>query len=181
MDYLQTDPAIDASRVAVIGHSRTGKTSLWAGAQDSRFSLVCVNDAGESGPSLARRNFGETVAQITKNFAYWFAPKYATYATRVDSLPVDQHELIALVAPRGYHGGDAAADMHADPRGSWLALVEASKVWALYGRKPMRDQMPLVNDLYLDGPIAYHIRQGGHALTTFDWKLYLDHADALWK
>jgi hypothetical protein len=183
MDYLATDPDINPARVAIIGHSRTGKTSLWAGAQDTRFSLVCVNEAGESGPALARRDFGETVAMITKSFPYWFSPKYATYATRVDALPVDQHELVALVAPRAYHGGDASLDFHADPRGSWLALVEASKVWALHkaDTKPMPADMPRVNDLYLNGPIAYHIREGGHALTTFDWKLYLDHADTIWK
>ncbi|HEY3835231.1 MAG TPA: hypothetical protein VGL72_01605 [Bryobacteraceae bacterium] len=184
MDYLQTDPDINAARVAIMGHSRTGKTSLWAGAQDSRFSLVCVNEAGESGPALARRDYGETVAMITKNFPYWFAPKYATYADKVDRLPIDQHELVALVAPRAYHGGDASEDFHSDPKGSWLALVEASKVWRLYNRTPIKrlpEEMPLVNDLYRNGPIAYHIRQGGHALTTFDWKLYLDHADTMWK
>jgi hypothetical protein len=185
MDYLQTDPDINTARVAIIGHSRTGKTSLWAGAQDTRFSLVCVNEAGESGPALARRDYGETVAMITMSFPYWFAPKYATYAGRVDALPVDQHELAALVAPRAYHAGDASQDFHADPKGSWLALVEASKVWKLYNRKPaikpLPGEMPLVNDLHLNGPIAYHIRAGGHALTTFDWKLYLDHADTIWK
>lgn len=185
MDYLQTDPDINPARVAVIGHSRTGKTSLWAGAQDPRFSLVCVNEAGESGPALARRDFGETIAMITKNFPYWFAPKYATYANHVDTLPVDQHELVALVAPRAYHGGDASQDFHADPKGSWLALVEASKAWQLDTHKPalapLPGEMPLVNDVYLNGPLAYHIRFGGHALTTFDWKLYLDHADTIWK
>lgn len=122
---------------------------------------------------------------ITRSFPYWFAPKYATYAGKVDTLPVDQHELVALVAPRAYHGGDASQDLHADPKGSWLALVEAYKVWKLYNRKPavepLPGEMPLVNDPYLNGPIAYHIRKGGHALTTFDWKLYLDHADTIWK
>lgn len=181
MDYFETDPDIDASRVAVIGHSRTGKTSLWTGAQDTRFSLVCVNDAGEGGPALARRYFGETLGQINQHFGYWFTPKYATYADKVDSLPVDQHELVALVAPRGYHGADASIDLHADPRGSWLSLVEASKAWALYAHPTVKDHMPLVNDLFLNGPIAYHMREGGHGLTTFDWKLYMDHADSVWK
>jgi hypothetical protein len=181
VDYFQTDPDIDTTQIAVIGHSRGGKTSLWAGAQDSRFALVCVNDAGEGGPALSRRNFGEDNAAINRSFPHWFAPKYATYAGKENTLPVDQHELVALVAPRGYHGADAANDLWADPRGSWLALVEASKVWALYGEEVLRDAMPLVNDLLICGPMAYHIRQGGHGLTLFDWKLYLDHADSLFK
>jgi hypothetical protein len=181
MDYFETDSDIDTRRVAVVGHSRGGKTSLWAGAQDTRFSLVCVNDAGEGGPSLSRRDFGETLGQITRNFPYWFTPKYSTYADKVDKLPIDQHELVALVAPRGYHGADASHDLHADPKGSWLALVEASKAWVLYGKPVTRPEMPMVNDLMVNGPIGYHIREGGHGLTMYDWKLYLDHADRLWK
>lgn len=182
VDYFETDAAIDTSKIAVIGHSRTGKTALWAAAQDTRFALACVNCAGEGGPALTRRNFGETLGMITRNFPYWFTPAYAQYADKIPSLPVDQHQLVALVAPRGYHGADATRDLHADPRGSWLALVEASKVWAMYGRAPaLRDAMPLVNDLLIAGPIAYHLREGGHALTTFDWKLHLDHADSLFR
>jgi dienelactone hydrolase len=182
VDYLETDAAIDAAKIAVIGHSRTGKTALWAAAQDTRFALACVNCAGEGGPALTRRDFGETLGMITRNFPYWFTPAYARYADSIPSLPIDQHELIALVAPRGYHGADATQDLHADPRGSWLALVEASKVWALLGRtSALRDAMPLVNDLLVAGPLAYHMRAGGHALTTFDWKLHLDHADTLFR
>ncbi len=182
VDYFETDSDIDTSKIAVIGHSRGGKTSLWAGAQDTRFALVCVNDAGEGGPALARRNFGEDNAAINKSFPHWFAPKYATYAGQEDTLPVDHHEGVALVAPRGYHGADAASDLWADPRGSWLSLVEASKVWALYGNAAaLKDQMPLTNDLLLQGPMAYHIREGGHGLLLFDWKLHLDQADVLFK
>ncbi len=182
VDYFETDPDIDTSQIAVIGHSRGGKTSLWAGAQDTRFALVCVNDAGEGGPALARRNFGEDNAAINKSFPHWFAPKYATYAGKENTLPVDHHEVVALVAPRGYHGADASEDLWADPRGSWLSLVEASKVWALYGRAAaLEDKMPLVNDLLLQGPMAYHVRTGGHGLLLFDWKLHLDQADVLFK
>ena len=182
VDYFETDPDIDTSKIAVIGHSRGGKTSLWAGAQDTRFALACVNDAGEGGPALARRNFGEDNAAINKSFPYWFAPKYATYAGKEDMLPVDHHEVVALVAPRGYHGADASVDLWADPRGSWLSLVEASKAWALDGKTTaLKDEMPWMNDLLLHGPIAYHVREGGHGLTMYDWKLHLDHADSLFK
>jgi dienelactone hydrolase len=182
VDYFETDPDIDMSKIAVIGHSRGGKTSLWAGAQDTRFALACVNDAGQGGPALSRRNLGEDVATITRSFPHWFAPTYTTYGGKEETLPVDQHEVVALVAPRGYHGADASVDLWADPRGSWLALVEASRVWALYGKTaPLQDQMPLMNDLFVQGPLAYHIRAGGHGLTMFDWKLHLDHADLLFK
>lgn len=180
VDYFVTDRDIDAQRIAVIGHSRTGKTALWAAAQDERFALACVNGAGEGGPALARRHFGETLGQITKNFPYWFTPKYASYAERIDELPIDSHQLIALVAPRGYHGGDGSGDLWADPRGAWLALVKASRVWSLFDKAgPLKDEMPLLNDLLVRGPLAYHIHEGGHALTTFDWKLYVDHAEKL--
>lgn len=181
LDYFFTDSDLDARRVALIGHSRTGKAALWAAAEDERFALVCVNGAGEGGPALARRHFGETLAQITRSFPYWFTPRYASYAGRAHELPVDAHQLIALIAPRGYHGGDGTTDLWADPRGSWLALVEASKVWSALGAAPtLADPMPLVNDLLVRGPLAYHLRAGGHDLTAFDWKRYLDHADALW-
>jgi len=182
LDYFETDPDLDAKRVALVGQSRGGKTALWGGANDERFALVCCNCAGEGGPALARRNFGETLGQITRAFPHWFTPTYAAYANKIDQLPIDAHELIALVAPRAYHGVDASEDLHSDPRGSWLALVEASKVWSLLGHgQPWKDQMPLVNDLCMDGPLAYHMRAGEHDLKLFDWKLYLDHADTLFR
>ncbi len=180
IDYFETDTDVNAAQVAIIGHSRTGKTALWAAAQDTRITLACVNGAGESGPALSRRNFGETIRQITTSFPYWFAPKYATYADQEHTMPFDQHQLIALVAPRGYHGGDGTRDTWADPRGSWLSLVEASKVWALGGKPPAwRDDMPPENELRIDGPLGYHIRTGGHDLTEVDWKFYFEHADQL--
>jgi hypothetical protein len=181
LDYLVTDKDIDSKRVALIGHSRSGKAALWAAACDERFALVCVNQAGEGGPALARRNYGETLGVVTSRFRHWFTPRYASYADRVDELPVDSHQLIALIAPRAYHGGDAAMDLWADPRGSWLALVEASKAWELHGKAAaLDDKMPLLNDLLVQGPLAYHIRAGDHDLNPFDWRLYLDHADQIW-
>ena len=182
IDYFETDPDINAAQVAVVGQSRSGKTALWAGARDSRIALTCPNCAGEGGPALSRRMFGEYISNLNTRFGYWFTTKYASYSGNEGTMPFDQHMVIALVAPRGYHGADASEDLWADPRGSWLSLIEASKVWGMYGKvQPMKDEMPLLNDLLINGPIAYHIREGGHNLEKFDWKLYLDHADMLFK
>ncbi len=182
VDYFETDPDINAAQVAVVGQSRSGKTALWAGARDSRIALTCPNCAGEGGPALSRRRFGNYIIEMNEKHPHWFAPKYKTYAGNEGTMPFDQHMVIALVAPRSYHGGDASEDLWADPRGSWLSLVEASNVWVMYGKvQPMKDKMPLVNDLLVNGPIAYHIREGGHNLEKFDWKLYLDHADTQFK
>lgn len=173
---------LDPTKIAVVGHSRGGKTSLWAGAQDNRFALVIPNNAGDGGPSIARRRLGNTIEVMTGRNPHWFVPKYAGYAGVENSMPFDQHMLIALIAPRGYHAGDGSEDLWHDPRGAWLALVEASKVWAMYGQaRQMKDKMPMVNDLLINGPLANHIRKGGHGLLFYDWKLYLDHAGHFYK
>jgi hypothetical protein len=182
VDYFETDPDINPKQISVIGHSRGGKASLWAGAQDTRFALTCVNEAALGGPALIRRCYGASIQILAERFPYWFVPKYFTYAGRENSIPVDAHELVALVAPRGYHQAEASEDLWSDPRGSWLSVFEASKVWAIYGiAEAFKDKMPLVNDMLVNGPLAFHMRQGGHGLILYDWKLYLDHADRLFK
>ncbi|MCX6327857.1 MAG: acetylxylan esterase [Bacteroidia bacterium] len=182
IDYFEIDPDVNAAQVAMVGHSRGGKAALWAGAQDTRIALTCSNCSGEGGSSLSRRRFGNYILEMTRKNSHWFAPKYKTYAGNESTMPFDQHMVVALVAPRGYQCGNASEDLWADPRGSWLSLIEASKVWVMYGKaQPMKDEMPLVNDLLINGHIAYHMREGGHNLEKFDWKLYLDHADVLFK
>ncbi|MFO1458887.1 MAG: acetylxylan esterase [Verrucomicrobiota bacterium] len=177
MDYLQTDPGVAKSRVAVIGHSRLGKTALWAGAQDERFALVIANESGEGGAALARRWFGETVWRINTSFPHWFCGRFKDYNTNVAALPVDQHEVIALCAPRPVYVGSAEQDRWADPRGEFLGLKGAEPVYALYGlRGTGVAEMPAVN-ISVGETLGYHIRPGPHALTAADWDFYLNFAD----
>lgn len=178
LDYFEKTEGIDASKVAVVGHSRGGKASLWAAAEDPRFAICISNNSGNTGAALSRRWFGETVKIINTAFPHWFNENYKKYNDNEKALPVDQHMLIGLIAPRPVYVTSATEDLWADPQGTFLAMKEAAPVYELYQLHPtLPATLPAPNTPSNEPPMGYHIREGEHNLTEYDWSQFIHFAD----
>lgn len=177
-DYFLTRPEVDADRLAVIGHSRLGKTALWAGAQDERFRYVISNDSGCSGAAYEREKHGssETVAKITGKFPFWFCDNFLRYAKDPDERPFDQHFLLSLIAPRRLAVNSASLDEWADPLGEQLSCVACSPAWELLGVRGFTggETPAKVGELLSGGNVQYYLRDGTHFLSRADWRVYMD-------
>jgi dienelactone hydrolase len=178
LDYFEKEALVDHEKVIVVGHSRGGKASLWAAAQDERFVMCVSNCSGNTGAALSKRNFGETVEKINTAFPHWFNDNYKKYNGREADLPVDQHMLIALVAPRPVYVTNATQDLWADPTGTYLAMKNAEPVFNLY--KPQSHlsvSPPKPDSPIIAWPLSYHNRTGIHDLTFYDWAQFVIFAD----
>ena len=175
MDYLETERAIDAKRVALLGASRLGKTVLWTGANDQRFAMILASVSGEGGAALSRRNYGETVKHITDStrYEYQFARNYQSYSDRVTELPFDGHMLISLIAPRPLLLQTGSTDYWSDPKGEYLAAVAASPVWKLFGKDGLAtDHYPAAGEPVLS-TLGYSMHEGRHGILPYDWPIFL--------
>ncbi len=177
LDYLETDSDVDAGKVVVMGFSRGGKQAAWAAASDPRFAIAILNNSGCGGAAIFRRKFGENVHRINRSFPYWFCENFHKYDRNDEKLPVDQHELIALIAPRPVYVGSGEEDSWSDPKGEFLSAANAESVYNLYGYTGIGSlDLPTVN-IPVGHRVAYHVRSGGHAVMPFDWENYIKFAD----
>lgn len=182
-DLAKEIPEVDEGKLAVCGHSRLGKSALWAGVNDPRFKLVISNDSGMGGASLFRRNYGETFHFMLHEapFSFWFSPELEEYSLQPEKLPFDAHTLQAMVAPRALYVASASEDQWADPTGEFLGMRHAAPVWSqIYGLPAMgRDVPPPTGQAAHCGYNAYHCRPGKHDINAYDWDLFTRYADGI--
>jgi hypothetical protein len=176
MDFIQTLEEVDKARIAVVGHSRLGKTALWCAAQDERFIMGISNESGCSGAAISRGKKGERIRDIVKTFPYWFCENYKEYVDNEENMPFDQHFLISAIAPRYVYVSSAIGDEWADPESEFLSCVAASDVYELFGVKGLvtEDRLPEVGTKLHEGRIGYHLRGGTHYLSRYDWQGFME-------
>ena len=177
MDYIETLDMIDKSNVAVVGHSRLGKTALVAGGYDERFKYIISNDSGCSGAAITRGKQGETPVVITNVFPFWFCPKYNKNAAKFDEGKFDQHFLMALSCPRHLMVGSAEEDLWADPASEFLGAEMASEFWRFKGMRGLvhNGEIPEAKTVLGDGEVLYHVRKNAHYFSREDWLVYMEY------
>jgi hypothetical protein len=178
LDYLETDEDVDHKKVALMGHSKNGKATLWAAAQDERFAMAISAQSGCAGAALFRRRYGETLAKMVTRIPYWLCLNAWKFVNMEDDLPVDQHMLLALIAPRPVYVASGIEDTWADPRGEYLSAYHASKVYRLLGKSGLTSEdSPPIGEAIIESNVGYHIRAGGHSVEMYDWQRFLEFAD----
>ncbi|NIP98055.1 MAG: hypothetical protein GWO24_33365, partial [Akkermansiaceae bacterium] len=178
MDYLETDADIDHTRVAIMGHSKMGKATLWTAAQDQRFALAISAQSGCAGAALWRRKSGETLKKMVTRFPYWLCRNAWKFIEQEDDLPIDQHMLLACIAPRPVYVHSGVDDTWADGRGEYLSAYHAGEVYRLLGKKALAaEESPPAGKAIIESQVGYHTREGGHSIDQFDWERFLDFAD----
>jgi hypothetical protein len=173
LDVIKTLPELKNTKMILHGHSRMGKASLWAAANDTRFDAVIAIQSGEGGAALLRRNFGEGIEPITTRFPHWFLPGFAKYAGNESTLPFDQHILLSLIAPRPLFVSSALDDKWADPKGEFLSAKEAGFVYQLYEKKGISEVNMPDTEVLVGKNVNYYIRKGKHEVNALDWDYFL--------
>jgi hypothetical protein len=178
VDYFVTDPLINEKEIAVAGHSRGGKTALWCGAQDTRISLVISSCSGCSGAALSRGKTGEDIESITRRIPRWFCRNYRKYAGHEDTMPFDQHFLLALIAPRPLYLSNKTFDTGCDPQSEFESLKRAGEIYKLYGKTGgLGDRFPGPEQTIISGNLGFHLKSGDHNMDEYDWERYLNFCD----
>lgn len=179
MDYFESNADFETEKSMVVGHSRGGKAALWCGANDTRWTITVSNESGCGGAALSKRKYGETVERINTSFPFWFTDNFKQYNSKEESMPFDQHMLLSLISPRGLYVASSKDDQWADPKGEYLSLLNAARVYSELYNSPQdlpKIFNPDVNTNHLSS-IGYHLREGENDLSAYDWERFLDFAE----
>ena len=181
LDHVRSLPEIDSRRVAVAGHSRLAKAALLAAGLDTRFFAVLANEPGTMGGALTRGKTGEQLEDVCETFPHFFCPRLQDYVGQAHKLPFDQHQLLALIAPRKLYVASAALDLWVDPASEFLACRAADPAWQALGVPGLicPDRMPKPGDVFREGHLGYHLRPGEHYLSRYEWQQFLDFLDRM--
>ena len=181
VDYLVTEPGVDAHRIAALGHSRNGKTALLAAAFDERIAIAFPHQAGCGGSAPSRGKTGESVKAINDHFPHWFNAQFKQFNDAPERLPFDQNCLVALCAPRPVLFSAAEGDQWANPAGQFQVLQAADPVYRLLGSEGLAVQAMPPRDQLVDSPLGFYVREGKHSITTNDWNVFMNFADHQWR